>query len=166
MSLPGFNFFGLVAFAIQVFWLFICVIKGAFSVGLRIPLLFRLYPMEPGKTLLNAFLVNSWILLICSIPTVHFCVTAFPIYARETEVDLLFGSQIKYINFFGAFFQNNIFEIAMLCFSGLSFIYLLGCATSQEKLVEKQIELLAAKRRPGERMMSAKTVKSSKTLSV
>merc|ERR1719499_766169 len=149
MSFPGFDLFGLVAFGIQVFWLFICVIKGAFSVGLRVPLLFRLYPMEPGKTLLNAFLVNSWILLICSIPTVHFCVTAFPVYARETQVDLLFGSQVRYISFFGAFFGNHVFEIAMVCFSGLSLLYLSACATSKEKEVENQIELLASKRRPG-----------------
>jgi len=152
MSLPGFNLFGVVAFGIQVFWLFLCVINGAFNFGLRIPLLFRLYPMEVGNTLLNAFLVNSWLLLVCSIPTVHFCVTAFPVYTRETQVDLLFGSQIKYITFFGAFFQNNVFEIAMLCFSFLALIYLCACATSQEKLVEKQIELLSSKRRPGESM--------------
>jgi len=150
MTLPGFNLFGVIAFGIQVFYLFLCVIKGAFSLGLRVPLIFRLYPMEVGNTLLNAFLVNSWILLICSIPTVHFCVTAFPVYARETQVDLLFGSQVRYISFFGAFFGNHVFEIAMVCFSGLSLLYLSACATSKEKEVEKQIELLASKRRPGE----------------
>jgi hypothetical protein len=51
--------------------------------------------MEIRKTLMNAFLVNTWLVLLCSVPTVQFSVTAFPIYARFTEVDLLFGAQVQ-----------------------------------------------------------------------
>eukprot|EP00494_Astrolonche_serrata_P023696 UN23954 len=101
----GFSLFGLIAFTFQVMWLFFCVIKGAFRLGLRIPYIIRIYPMELGGTLMNAFLVNTWIVLICALPTVSFCAFAFPIYARNTEVDLLFNTYIKYIKFFGYFFR-------------------------------------------------------------
>jgi len=145
LTLPGFSLFGVIAFGIQVFWLFLCVIKGAFSLGLRVPCLFRLYPMELGNTLLNAFLVNTWILLVCSIPTVHFCAISFPIYARETEVDLLFGTQIKYVKFFSHFFKNNVFVIVMLVLSILSFLYISMCGKNQAQEIENQIAELKKK---------------------
>lgn len=145
LTFDGFSLFGVIAFGFQSFWLFLCVIKGAFRCGLRIPLIMRIYPMEVGGTLMNAFLVNTWILLICSIPTVHFCAQAFPVYARNTEVDLLFGTQIKYIAFFGAFFKNKIFVYVLLIISIISLLYLLGCSPSIKDQVDAEIKELVEK---------------------
>jgi len=142
LSFPGFELMGVVAFCFQSFWLFLAVVKGAFRFGIQIPYVIKIYPMELGKTLMNAFLVNTWILLICALPTVHFCSIAFPVYARNTAVDLLFGSQIKYVKFFGAFFQNNIFIYVLLVFSFLTLIYVSLCARSIRDEVDKQLEEL------------------------
>lgn len=142
MTIEQFQLPGIFAFAFQSLWLFMCVIKGVFMFGLRVPFLIRLYPMEIGGTLLNSFLVNTWILLICALPTVHFCAQAFPVYARNTEVNILFGAQIKNIEFFGNFFQNNIFIICLLVISFLSVLYGLLCAPDHEQEIDKQIKEL------------------------
>jgi hypothetical protein len=65
--------------------------------------------MEIRKTLMNAFLVNTWLVLLCSVPTVQFSVTAFPIYARFTEVDLLFGAQVQHLVFSLVFCLQSLF---------------------------------------------------------
>jgi len=98
----GFPLFGVVAFALYGFYLLWCVVKGNFKLGIRIAF-WKIYPMEIGKTKMNAFLANTWVLLLCSVPTVQFCVKAFPIYARETSIDMLFGTQIEYMKIFQIF---------------------------------------------------------------
>jgi len=161
LTIDGFSLFGVIAFGFQSFWLFLCVIKGAFRCGLRIPFLMRIYPMEIGGTLMNAFLVNTWILLICSIPTVHFCAQAFPVYARNTEVDLLFGTQIQYVAFFGAFFKNKVFVYVMLIIAIISFLYLLACGQSVKAQVDSDIRAMVEREAKYDHRRNKKTPASS-----
>eukprot|EP00495_Collosphaeridae_sp_1-RS-2012_P008018 TRINITY_DN785_c0_g2_i3.p1 TRINITY_DN785_c0_g2~~TRINITY_DN785_c0_g2_i3.p1 ORF type:complete len:282 (+),score=33.38 TRINITY_DN785_c0_g2_i3:337-1182(+) len=77
LNVDGFNLFSTACFTFFAFWLLMCVIKGNFRVGLRIPLLMRIYPMENGNTLMNSFLVNTWLICICSFTVVQFCAMAF-----------------------------------------------------------------------------------------
>jgi LMBR1 domain-containing protein 1 len=49
------QFFGVVAYCIWSLWLMWAVIKGNFTFGLRIPLLFTIHPMKPEGTLMNGF---------------------------------------------------------------------------------------------------------------
>ena len=95
-GIPGFPLFGIVTFAIYCLYLLWCCIKGAFRFGLKIPYFCKIYPMEVGNTYLNGFLANSWIILVCSVPCVSFCASAFPVYSRNTAFNNLFGSQIRY----------------------------------------------------------------------
>jgi LMBR1 domain-containing protein 1 len=55
----------------------------------------QIYPMEINNTLMNAFLVNTWFMLLVSVPTVQFSAFAFPIYVRYTAIDMLFGVQVR-----------------------------------------------------------------------
>jgi LMBR1 domain-containing protein 1 len=82
----NFALFGVCAFAAYGFYLLWAVIKGNFKLGVRFGVV-KIFPMEVGKTKMSAFLANSWVILLCSVPTVQFCVDAFPLYARETQVD-------------------------------------------------------------------------------
>lgn len=78
--------------------------------------------------MMNSFLINSWLILLCSVPTVQFCIQSFPVYARFTEVDLLFGNQVEYLQVFKIFWDYNIFTIAMLSVAGVTLLTLLVCA--------------------------------------
>jgi LMBR1 domain-containing protein 1 len=77
--------------------------------------------------------------MLCSIPTVQFCVQAFPVYARYTDVDMLFGTQIRYLPVFDWFWDNNVFVIALCALSGLTFLYMMAFPNDKGKNVEKQL---------------------------
>jgi LMBR1 domain-containing protein 1 len=96
-NVPSFPLFGVLAFALWSFHLLFCVVKGNFRLGVRF-LVFKLYPMEVGNTLMNAFLFNTWIILLTSIPAVQFCVEAFPIYTSDTQASVMFGTQVRGTN--------------------------------------------------------------------
>lgn len=141
-NVPGFPLFGVLAFAIFAFYLLWCTIKGNFRLGLRF-LFFKIYPMEVGNTLMNAFLANTWIMMLCAIPATQFCVTAFPYYTRNTTATVMFGNQIQYLKFFIYFFSNNVFIIMMLCFSALTAIFLCICPTNKADAIEKELDRIA-----------------------
>src|SRR5438132_1124400 len=37
---------------------------------------------------------------MCSIPAIHFCVNAFPVYTRDTDVTNILGTQVTYMEGF------------------------------------------------------------------
>lgn len=140
----NFALFGVCAFAAYGFYLLWACIKGNFKLGVRFGLV-KIFPMEIHKTKMSAFLANSWVILLCSVPTVQFCVQAFPLYARETQVDVLFGNQIQYIKFFKYFWENNVFVLAMICVIFLTIVYLVARPKNDAEEVELQLQAIAAR---------------------
>lgn len=92
---------------------------------------------------MNAFLFNTWIILLCSVPAVQFCVQAFPVYTSDTQASVMFGTQIKYLTFFRYFFLNNVFIIALLCFSGFTTLILCVCPINKADEVEATLDRIA-----------------------
>lgn len=89
-AIPGFSFFGIVFYCLWAYYLLACCIKGNFRLGLRF-LCWKIYPMEINKTMMNAFLVNCWVLLLCSVSLVQFLVYALPEYSVRTSIIFMFG---------------------------------------------------------------------------
>jgi len=143
-----FPLFGIIAYAIWALFLLAAVVKGNFKLGVRF-LIWKVYPMEVNGTLMNAFLANTWVLLLCSIPTVQFCVRAFPIYATDTAIDMLFGVQAQWAIFFKYFWANNVFIYVIIILSGLTLIYLLIWPDDKGAAIEKQLNELAKDKSPG-----------------
>lgn len=141
-KVPSFPLFGVLAFALWSFHLLFCVVKGNFRLGVRF-LFIKLYPMEIGNTLMNAFLFNTWIILLTAVPAVQFCVEAFPIYTSDTQASIMFGTQIKYLEFFRYFFLNNVFIIALLCISALTVLFLIICPRNKADDVERTLDRIA-----------------------
>lgn len=140
--IPGFPLFGVICFAVWSFYLLMCVVFGNFKLGVRF-LLFKMYPMEVGNTLMNAFLFNTWIILFTSLPAAQFCVYAFPYYTSNTQAQVMFGSQIRYMQFFKYFFLNNVFILVLIAISGLTAIYLVAFPNNKAKKVDQLLEKLA-----------------------
>jgi len=138
LDIPGFPLFGVACFACYTLWLFMAVLKGNFRFGLRFALC-RVYPMEVNNTLLNGFLANSWLMLICSFVVVQFSATAFPIYARYSSVDLIFGTQIRYLQFFKYFFATKVFLYALLLFVVVGLFWMCLYPRNESKQVEAQL---------------------------
>jgi len=137
-----FPLFGILAYAIFSLYLLWCVVKGNFKMGIRF-FCWKIYPMEVGNTMMNAFLVNAGLILLCSIPAVQFCVIAFPVYARFSEIDMLFGTQVRYLTFFHYFWDSNVFIIAMLCIVGLSLIVAIVFPTDIARNIDKELERIS-----------------------
>lgn len=129
---------GVLAFAIYSFWLLACAVKGNFKLGMRF-LVWKIYPMELHKTFMNAFLFNTWLILLCAVPTVQFCAWAFPVYARYTDVNQLFGNQIKYLPGFRSLWTNNIFIYVMVVVAFLSLFVFIISPNDRSKEVDKEI---------------------------
>ena len=92
-----------------------------------------MHPLEAHKTLLNSFMFNVQLVLLCVLPCVQFCTQAFSQYARYSEADVIFGTQMKYIDGFVYFWKYNVFLFTILGLTLLSIIYFVrrgggGCA--------------------------------------
>jgi LMBR1 domain-containing protein 1 len=135
----NFPLFGVLAFAIFAYHLLWAVIIGNFKLGIRF-FFWKLYPMEVGNTRMNAFLVNTFVILLCTVPCVQFCATAFPVYAKYTTIDMLFGTQIRYLKFMNVFWENNIFPIALLSISLLTALYLMCFPSDRAAKVDTEIQ--------------------------
>ena len=115
-------FFGTLTIAIMVFWLQLCMIKGVFSLGLRI-FIIGIHPMKYGKTLANTFLVNVSMVLLSSPSLIAFCCEAFTSYTRSTDASVIFSVQIRYMDFFRPFYDMGIFTITFTGFAVLAFVW-------------------------------------------
>lgn len=87
-------FFGVFFFFIFTFYLELCVIKGNFKFGIRIPWLFSLHAMKKNATLVSSFLVNCELLLVSSFAVVEFSAKSFSVYARVTSAISIFDVAI------------------------------------------------------------------------
>ena len=112
-------------FALFCLYLLFCTMKGNIKFGLRIFLFSAVHPMKKDETYMNSFLFNVSLILISSVSVTQFCSNAFSDYVTFTDIDLIFGVQIKYLRFFVFFYKNFIFEYAFIIIFALSFLYLL-----------------------------------------
>jgi len=142
VSIPGFELFPVLFFAIYSFYLLWCVVKGNFKLGVRF-LFFKIYPMELENTLMNAFLWNTWFILLCSLPTVQFCVTAFPGYVATSQANIMFGDLVTYMAGFRTLFSNKVFIFAIIVLFGISLAVLLIWPNSESQKIEKQLDKLS-----------------------
>lgn len=144
-NISGFSLFGVTAFAVFSFYLLWACIKGNFKLGIRFAFI-KMYPMELKNTYMNAFLANTWVILLCSIPCVQFCATAFPIYTRYTDIDILFGTQIKNLKFLRYFYAYDVFIFILIIVAFLSLLYFIARPNDQAKKIEKILEEIANER--------------------
>lgn len=118
-----FPLFGVLSVAIFTVYLLLCAIKGCFKLGMRF-LCMTLHPMKPGKTYMSSFMFNIGLVLLCALPVVQFCSTAFADYARFATIRQIYGVQIEYLKFFSFFWTNDVFIYAFLIIMLITSIYL------------------------------------------
>lgn len=103
-----FPMFGNLTYALFSLYLLVCTVKGCFKLSVRF-FCIKIQPMQIGGTMVDAFLFNLGIVLLCTIPLIHFCVLAFAGYTVNTDVFYLFAVQVEYLHFFGQFYTHNVF---------------------------------------------------------
>ncbi|CAK9180871.1 unnamed protein product [Ilex paraguariensis] len=121
---------GTAAFAFFCFYLLIAVIAGAMMLGLRLVFI-TIHPMKWGATLMNSFLFNVGLILLCSIrlsthgllSVIQFCATAFAYYAQATAAQEIFGHTLQSLRGIKYLYKYNVFQIAFITLAGLTFVY-------------------------------------------
>ncbi|VAI61356.1 unnamed protein product [Triticum turgidum subsp. durum] len=83
---------GTAAFAFFCY-LLIAVIAGEMMLGLKLVFI-SIHPIW-GGTLMNSFLFNVGLILLCSISVIQFCETAFAYYAQATAAQEIFGHTLQ-----------------------------------------------------------------------
>ena len=119
-----FPIFGNVSYALFSLYLLFCTMKGCFKFGLRF-ICMKVLPVKVGGTYVDAFLFNLALVLFCTIPVIHFCTLAFAAYTVGSDVYLIFGVQIQYLEGFTVFYTKNVFTYFILLIAILTFLYLL-----------------------------------------
>ncbi|XP_020219982.1 LIMR family protein At5g01460 [Cajanus cajan] len=113
---------GTAAFAFFCFYLLLAVIAGAMMLGLRLVFI-TIHPMKWGATLMNSFLFNVGLILLCSISVIQFCSTAFAYYAQATAAQEIFGHTLESLRGIKYLYKYNVFQIAFVVLAGLTFVY-------------------------------------------
>ncbi|KAF4358757.1 hypothetical protein CsatB_000454 [Cannabis sativa] len=113
---------GTAAFAFFCFYLLLAVIAGAMMLGLRLVFI-TIHPMKWGATLMNSFLFNVALILLCSISVIQFCSTAFAYYAQATAAQEIFGHTLQSLRGIKYLYKYNVFQIAFIILAGLTFVY-------------------------------------------
>jgi len=112
-----FGLFGTSIYGLFAFYLLWCCVKGNFKFGLRVPLLFAIHPMKAHETLMNSFLFNTILIMLCSVTVVQFCSDAFSLYNRFTAIDVLFNvgvTNLRYIKYVWWYYYWALVIIALL----------------------------------------------------
>eukprot|EP00002_Diphylleia_rotans_P018589 TRINITY_DN359_c0_g2_i2.p1 TRINITY_DN359_c0_g2~~TRINITY_DN359_c0_g2_i2.p1 ORF type:complete len:479 (-),score=124.77 TRINITY_DN359_c0_g2_i2:1308-2744(-) len=119
------NAFGLMgtlaygAFALYFVW---AIVKGNVKFGMRFAW-FQIHPMKVGGTMMNSFVFNVGLIMLCSITVTQLCTMAFGDYARLTAIDSIFGTQARYLRFLRYFYKGYFYTIVVVF--GVSLLYLL-----------------------------------------
>ena len=74
---------------------------------------------------MNVILFNVGLILFASFSVTQFCVSSFDEYVNFTDIQLIFGVQIKYLIFFVYFYRYHIFEYVFLGIILSAFLYLM-----------------------------------------
>jgi len=112
---------GTIAYGIFSFYLLMCCIKGNFKFGMRMFFLFPIHPMRVGGTLMNAFLFNTCLIIICSFSVTQFCTSAFSDYTSQTAINSLFNLSVTDMMGLKYVFIGYVYALFVMC--GLTAIY-------------------------------------------
>ncbi|KAL9242603.1 hypothetical protein vseg_016589 [Gypsophila vaccaria] len=113
---------GTAAFAFFCFYLLVAVVAGATMLGLRLVFI-TIHPMKWGATLMNSFLFNVGLILLCSISVIQFCSSAFAYYAQATAAEEIFGHTLQSLRGIKYLYKYNVFQIGFIALAMLTFVY-------------------------------------------
>ena len=131
--------FGTVAFALFCFYLILCVVKGCVKVGFPL-LIFTVYPMKLGGTLMSSFLFNVELIMLSSVAVIQFCTRAFDGYAAETSVSDIFGGEIENLRGLGILFKEQVFLYCFFACAGLAAIALVATEARESRKPRRAFE--------------------------
>eukprot|EP00835_Amoeboradix_gromovi_P000950 NODE_36_length_31474_cov_0.342438.p6 type:complete len:487 gc:universal NODE_36_length_31474_cov_0.342438:13816-12356(-) len=130
-------FLGTFFYGLFSFWLLMCVMKGNSKLGMRV-LFISVHPLKIGATYMNSLIFNIGLILLTSIGVVQFCTKAFDLYASNTAILNIFGSQIGRIS--GIEYVYSVFIVFFLMFFCLGFLWSTMFKNAELKKMKNNME--------------------------
>ena len=124
LNTPGTSFLSTIIFCLLTMYLMLAVLKGNVKFGLRFFFCCKAHPIKKDNTPMNSMLFNCLLILISSVAVILFCTNALSQYTRLTAINNMFGIQVRHLEFFKYFYENNVFEYALLIWTLLTTLYL------------------------------------------
>jgi LMBR1 domain-containing protein 1 len=143
----AFPLFGVCAYGVFAFYIMITVISGSIKFAGRF-FLISIHPMKVNGTMMNSFLFNVGILLVCSVAAIQLCTTAFAQFANNSAISQIFVVQIQYLKGLNFFYSINvpvfycILYIVSLAFLLYSLVCCMCCAAKQADNVNDAVAQL------------------------
>ena len=143
----AFPLFGVCAYGVFAFYIMITVISGSIKFAGRF-FLISIHPMKLNGTMMNSFLFNVGILLVCSVSSIQLCTTAFSQFANSSAIAQIFVVQVQYLKGLNYFYSLNvpvfycILYIVSFGFLLYSLVCCVCCAKRQAESVEEAVTQL------------------------
>lgn len=134
------RFISSILFSSIAIYILSTVVKGTIKYGLRFLLFMPIHPMKVGRTFMNSFLFNLFLLMLSTPAIVHFIVDIFEAYLRGTSISFIFTSLVKRMSFFKWFYESKFFYYIYLIMAGLTLIYLLLKPNNDRYNIKQMIE--------------------------
>ncbi|OMJ74061.1 hypothetical protein SteCoe_27114 [Stentor coeruleus] len=124
LETPGTSFLSTIIYCILTMYLMLAVIKGNVKFGLRFFCCCKAHPIKKDNTPMNSMIFNCMMVLLTSVAVTLFCTNSLSQYTRLTAINNMFGVQIRHLEFFKYFYENNVFEYALFIWGILTALYL------------------------------------------
>lgn len=101
----------------------VAALRGNVKLGLRF-FFVSFYPLVPKETFVNSFMANCLVMNFWMMSLTQLMNVLFRGYLRGTQVAKLFEVQIRNMQFFRWFYQNNFFVLWIIIWWFITLIYL------------------------------------------
>ena len=125
LETPGTSFLATILYCTLTMYLMLAVIKGNVKFGLRFFCLCKAHPIKKDNTPMNSMIFNSMLVLLTSVAVTLFCTNALGKYTRLTAINNMFAIQVRHLEFFKYFYDNNVFEYMLFIWTFLTAFYLM-----------------------------------------
>lgn len=124
LETPGTSFLSTIIYCLLTMYLMMAVVKGNVKFGLRFFCFCKAHPIKKDNTPMNSMLFNSMLVLLTSVAVTLFCTNALGKYTRLTAINNMFAIQVRHLEFFRYFYENNVFEYMLFIWTFLAALYL------------------------------------------
>ena len=83
-----------------------------------------LYPVRAGATLMNSLLFNTAVILLSSTAVLQFCSEAFAVYAKDTDIQEIFGNDVDHLQGIKYLYRKDIFLYCLIGSAALGIVVL------------------------------------------
>jgi LMBR1 domain-containing protein 1 len=130
----AFPLFGVVAYGVFAFYLLLTIVAGSVKFAGRF-FLITLHPMKLNGTMMNSFLFNVMILLVCTVAAIQLCTIAFRQFAASSAISHIFVYQVQYLKYLNLFYSLDVpvFYSLLLAVAMLHLLWSLVCCLACPK---------------------------------